>query len=83
MTYHGEGLKKLTFSKCRCEPFPFCHSEQSEESIMPSLRVNFMNQSQEIATSACRNARLPQAGTSASSHVASLLAMTVFLRRGL
>ena len=67
MTYHGEGLKKLTFSKCRCEPFPFCHSEQSEESIMPLLRVNSMNQSQEIATPAYRRQALRRPVTSLRS----------------
>jgi hypothetical protein len=39
-----------------CEPFAFCHSERSEESLFASLRVSSVKQSHEIATPTCRNA---------------------------
>ena len=42
-------LDKLTLLEGHCEPFAFCHSERSEESLMPSLRVNSVKQSHEIA----------------------------------
>ncbi len=33
-------INKLTYTGCHCEPFAYCHSERSEESLMPWLRVN-------------------------------------------
>jgi hypothetical protein len=62
-------INKLIFAWYHCEPFAFCHSERSEESLFPSLRINSMKQSHEIATPAC------------GRQVASLLAMTTLLKR--
>ena len=56
---------KLTSGECHCEPFAFCHSERSPaphgvqgeaKNLTILLRVNSVEQFQQIATLAARSA---------------------------
>jgi hypothetical protein len=38
-------MDNLTYRECHCEPFAFCHSERSEESLTDPLRINSVKQS--------------------------------------